>query len=126
MKRKIICYFENEAQCEAAVSALYNAKIESDAVRIISDNTKRNDPIPEKEMTLIGSSASAALPTDLPEYENSTQTLYTQAPFATLLIRGDLFTFTDTENTPLGSYAVEVSGDKDTLELAKDILLNIF
>ncbi len=127
MKRKIICYFETEAQCEAAVTALKSASIDTDDIRIVTDSTRKSEPTPAREeVKIIGSSAPFALPSGLMQAQNNPQTTLSQVPVATLLIRGDLFTFHDKDETPLGSYAVEVCGNKDTLELARDILLNLF
>ena len=126
MERKIICYFENEAQCEAAVTALCSANINANDMRIVTDSTQKTDGLKNKNYATIGSSASFALPED---YQNniSTQTQnYLQAPIATLLIRGDLFTFTEKESREIGSFAVEVRGNQETLDLARDILLNLF
>lgn len=126
MKRKIICYFETEAQCEAAVTALNSAGIHTDDVRIVTDSTKKSEQTAPENKTVIGPSAPFALPTGYIYSESSPQTTLAQAPVATLLIRGDLFTFQNETETPLGSHAVEVCGDKETLELARDILLNLF
>ena len=124
--RKIICYFETEAQCEAAVTALQSAQIDTNSVRIVSDSTKNSDTTTPSSYKRIGSSAPFALPEDYANNDSSAEANYAQAPVATLLIRGDLFTFHDDNDTPCGSYAVEVTGDKDTLEAARDILLNLF
>lgn len=126
MKRKMICYFETEAQCEAAVTALKSAGIRTDDVRIVTDSTKRSEQTTPENKTIIGPSAPFALPNGYIYSESNPQTILAQAPVATLLIRGDLFTFHDRAETPLGSCAVEVCGNKEDLELARDILLNLF
>ncbi len=126
LKRRIICYFETEAQCEAAVTALQSANINTDDIRIVSDSTKKSTHTKDAAVAPIGSSAPIAQPADLIYADGSPQTNLAQAPIATLLIRGDLFTYRDMDETPLGSYAVEVCGDKNTLDLARDILLNLF
>ncbi len=124
--RKIICYFESETQCEAAVSALKSAGIDTNAAKIITDATKSSAPTKTKECVTIGSAAPIALPQDHASTPSEPDTLYAQAPIATLLIRGDLFTFHDDGDTPCGSFAVEVTGTDETLDLARDILLNLF
>ncbi len=120
--QKIICYFESEAQCEAAVTALSSAGIALDAIRVVSDTPsgKTND------IQRIGSSAPFAQPDNLSGGVQTEEATYAQAPVAALLIRGDLFTFHDDKAQSLGEHAVEVCGDKATLELARDILLNLF
>lgn len=124
--RKIICYFESESQCEAAVTALQSAGIDTNSVQIVTDATKSSEISSSKDQVRIGSAAPLALPQDNLTTQTESTTEYAQAPIATLLIRGDLFTFHDDKDTPCGSFAVEVTGTDETLDLARDILLNLF
>ncbi len=124
--RKIICYFESEAQCEAAVAALKSAGIDTNTVKIVSDATKGCIENTPKEHICIGSAAPFAASADYLSSQSESGTQYAQAPIATLLIRGDLFTFHEDSNTDCGSFAVEVTGSHETLDLAHDILLNLF
>ena len=126
MKRKVVCYFENEAQCETAVTALTNAGIDADAIRIISANTQKSEPHKDLAHTRIGSAASFALPDNIIAAQSAEETSYAQAPIATLLIRGDLFTFDGTKSEKESTYAVEVCANQETLDTARDILLNLF
>ena len=126
MKRKIICYFENEKQCEAAVIALTSAGIEADAIRILSESTQKTGARKNLTATRIGPAATLAMPNNYSTGIESPETTYAQAPIATLLIRGDLFAFEDDMDIDANTHAVEVYANQETLDLARDILLNLF
>ncbi len=126
MQKKIICYFETEAQCEAAVTALCSANIDADSIRILSESTMKTDGFKNNSVKPLTSSAPLALPNNYQNKDSTQSVNHAQAPIATLLIRGDLFTFDTEQSSTVGSYGVEVCGNADTLELAKDILLNLF
>lgn len=126
MKRKIVCYFENEVQCETAVTALIKTGIESDAIRIVSGNAQKGEANKTPAHTLIGSAAPFALPDNISAPPQNEETNYAQAPIATLLIRGDLFTFDGNADEPRSTCAVEVCANEETIESAREILLNLF
>ncbi len=126
MKKKIICYFENEKQCEAAVTALKNAGIEENAIRILSESTQKTGARKNPVATRIGPAATLAMPDNYTTAADSPETTYAQAPIATLLIRGDLFAFEDDADIDVNAHAVEVYANQETLDMARDILFNQF